>query len=469
MLPWSTQYGISLYDWWLLIYRLPVAHCPVFIGGRNRLGPSFSADSRVSVSQSIITRELAPPAPLFPLSPFPLPPCPLSPFPPAPTRASSPSISSFFSVCRTTLSLCVSLRVISLPLQRLQRTNFLSLCPLSPTSRSQSRSLGSSPTLSPTLSPTIPTPPRTATISRRVGQCIVRGSSQRFGAPAAATSCWTRTPPGDISGDTPLRLVSQEAKMRPTMIKRAPTPTTATPLFDGRIDLPWHHRWQMPLKSLHDSQKKTHNPHPSLALPVECHCPRERLCKHSISMGGMRPSDYLGTLPHTILGRDRATAMAMRILTQCRTQPIGSISRDLSVVTRPTSPVRCGSGAEPDRPQCARQRHHHDHGHDSLYPGIKLKRSDIFWSPLVSASCFSAGSGSAARRKTRQSPWLPVAPDVTVDRGPREIDAFLPPPSFYQCGKCCMVRRGAEGPWSFGAWWSSGRYRLLRPPPLSAR
>lgn len=155
----------------------------------------------------------------------------------------------------------------------------------------------------------------------------------------------------------------------------------------------------------------------------------------------MRPSDYPGTLPHTILGRDRATAMAMRILMQCRTQPIGSISRDLSVVTRPTSPVRCGSGAEPDRPQCARQRHHHDHGHDSLYPGIKLKRSDIFWSPLVSASCFSAGSGSAARRRTRQSPWLPVAPDVTVDRGPREIDAFLPPSSFYQCGKCCMVRR----------------------------
>lgn len=218
-------------------------------------------------------------------------------------------------------------------------------------------------------------------------------------------------------------------------------------------------------------KKNPHNPHPSLALPVECHCPRERLCKHSISMGGMRPSDYLGTLPHTILGRDRATAMAMRILMQCRTQPIGSISRDLSVVTRPTSPVGCGSGAEPDRPQCARQRHHHDHGHDSLYPGIKLKRSDIFWSPLVSASCFSAGSGSAARRRTRQSPWLPVAPDVTVDRGPREIDAFLPPSSFYQCGKCCMVRRGAEGPWSFGAWWSSGRYRLLRPPPppLSAR
>lgn len=123
MLPWSTQYGISLYDWWLLIYRLPVAHCPVFIGGRNRLGPSFSADSRVSVSQSIITRELAPPL---------CSPCPLPPFPPAPTRASSPSISSFFSVCRTTLSLCVSLRVISLPLQRLQRTNFLSLCPFPP-------------------------------------------------------------------------------------------------------------------------------------------------------------------------------------------------------------------------------------------------------------------------------------------------------------------------------------------------
>lgn len=89
MLPWSTQYGISLYDWWLLIYRLPVAHCPVFIGGRNRLGPSFSADSRVSVSQSIITQELAPPL---------CSPCPLPPFPPAPTRASSPSISSFFSV-----------------------------------------------------------------------------------------------------------------------------------------------------------------------------------------------------------------------------------------------------------------------------------------------------------------------------------------------------------------------------------
>lgn len=59
MLPWSTQYGISLYDWWLLIYRLPVAHCPVIIGGRNRLGPSFSADS-----------PYVPPVP-FPPSPLP--------------------------------------------------------------------------------------------------------------------------------------------------------------------------------------------------------------------------------------------------------------------------------------------------------------------------------------------------------------------------------------------------------------
>lgn len=75
MLPWSTQYGISLYDWWLLIYRLPVAHCPVFIGGRNRLWSIFFY-RLPSLGLSIHYHPGVGTAPMFPLSPSPLPPCP---------------------------------------------------------------------------------------------------------------------------------------------------------------------------------------------------------------------------------------------------------------------------------------------------------------------------------------------------------------------------------------------------------
>lgn len=185
------------------------------------------------------------PPPLHPPS------CPPVTYPPAPTRTSSPSISSFFfNVSDNIESLrrapCDFTSTSTPPTDKFP----LPLCPLSPTNRSQSCS----------LSPTIPTtPPPHCHDSRREGQCIVRGTSQRFRAPAAATS-WTRTPTRDVSGNTPLRLAPQKAERQPTMIKRAPIPTTTLDLCDGRIYSPWISR-----------HPREENPHPPALLQNPVH------------------------------------------------------------------------------------------------------------------------------------------------------------------------------------------------------
>lgn len=145
------------------------------MGGRNRHDPSFSPDSRVS--QSIIisgARELVPA----------LPPVPS---PPAPTRASSPPISSFFSVCRTILSLCVALRVISLPLNAFHGQISFASQPLSPFPHKPepvllSRILSNSVSHHPDDAP----PPLSQLTTGRTMHCSRVITT--FGAPAAATS-----------------------------------------------------------------------------------------------------------------------------------------------------------------------------------------------------------------------------------------------------------------------------------------
>ena len=170
--------------WWT---RGSVGRCGGF-GGREKLEQACPDGIRV------LTRETGPII------------SGVAPLSPAPTRAYTPSMSysSLFSA-RAILSLCVTLRAISLVLQR---TNFLSLCLLSHTSRSTSCSLGSSPTL--------PLPPR-----RRL--------------PPQPPLAGLQTETRDVSGDTPLR--PKRLKRWSMMIKRAHTPTTALHLLDGRIDL----------------------------------------------------------------------------------------------------------------------------------------------------------------------------------------------------------------------------------------
>ncbi|KAK0752097.1 hypothetical protein B0T18DRAFT_83571 [Schizothecium vesticola] len=124
-----------MYDLLLSICRLPLTLC-LLAGGTAviHLFPS-SRDSAglAESSQSIIISGVGP-----------VPPPPV-PYPHARFHSSSISSSSLFSVGQyTVLSLCVALRAISLVLQR---TNFLSLRPFSPTSLSMPCSLGSSPTL----------------------------------------------------------------------------------------------------------------------------------------------------------------------------------------------------------------------------------------------------------------------------------------------------------------------------------
>lgn len=159
------------------------------MGGRNRHDPSFSPDPRVS--QSIIisgARELVPP------------PSPLSPSPLAPTRASSPSISSFFSVCRTILSLCVALRVISLPHNAFHGQISFASQPLSPfphkpepvlLSRILSNSVSHHPDDAPPLS---------QLTTGRTMHCLRVITT--FGAPAAATSWNTLQPRQETSAET---------------------------------------------------------------------------------------------------------------------------------------------------------------------------------------------------------------------------------------------------------------------------